>query len=145
MKKLFSLIWPMSIRLQLTCWYTSVLAAMILGAGSLVYTHLESSLETTLDGALALRVQQISTEIREQNNQITIEDSTGNIPSSAVNSNKRFRSCCGYECYLYRTHIGRAWACVACYTCFSSFTSAGSQFSATIARTILARHNHGQR
>jgi len=74
MKKVLALVWPMSIRLQLTCWYTGVLTVLILGSGAFVYKHLESSLETTLDGALALRVQQISTEVSEHDGSIEIED-----------------------------------------------------------------------
>ncbi len=70
-------LWPLSIRLQLTLWYTTVFAALLLFTGTLFYQHLEQSLEASLDTTLQLRVQQLAGEVVISGNTITLSDGTG--------------------------------------------------------------------
>ncbi|GHO62241.1 two-component sensor histidine kinase [Ktedonobacter sp. SOSP1-52] len=90
LQRLRSHLWPMGTRLQLTFWYTAVLALIILCAGAIVYKYLESSLEGSFDTTLSLQVGLLTSEISEQNNHLTISDRTGNIPSlEATHSDPR--------------------------------------------------------
>ncbi|QBD80948.1 HAMP domain-containing protein [Ktedonosporobacter rubrisoli] len=72
--------WPLGIRLQLTCWYTGVLAIIILCSGAVAYKHLDTSLESTADTALNLRIQQIANEVSYRNGHIRFDESIGDIP-----------------------------------------------------------------
>ncbi|GHO45856.1 sensor histidine kinase [Ktedonospora formicarum] len=82
--KLWTRIWPMGTRLQLTCWYTCILALIIVCAGTVVYKYLESSLESSFDTTLSLQAHLISSEISFTDHQLMISDRTGDIPSLAA-------------------------------------------------------------
>jgi heavy metal sensor kinase len=69
----------LSIRLQLTLWYTVIFLVLILGSGWVVYKYLEHALPQTLDTTLALRASQLATEIRYRDGQIRIRDSFGSL------------------------------------------------------------------
>src|SRR5258708_3224816 len=75
------------IRIQLTFWYTLVLASIIFGCGALVYKYLEVSLESSVDTALELQFHQIASEVSYHNGNIVINDITGDLPNPSTSQN----------------------------------------------------------
>ncbi len=88
MKRLQHL-WPLGIRLQLMLWYSTVFAALMLLAGALFYTHLQTSLANGLDTALQLQAQQIADDITDDHGTIRIQDATAELPGFDVNRSKQ--------------------------------------------------------
>jgi heavy metal sensor kinase len=82
-------LWPLGIRLQLTLWYTTVFAALLLFTGTIFYQHLEQSLEASLDTTLQLRAQQLAGEVVISGNTITLSDRTGNLPGFETPGNEQ--------------------------------------------------------
>src|SRR2546422_11462509 len=82
-------LWPLGIRLQLTLWYTTVFAALLLFTGTIFYQHLEQSLEASLDTTLQLRAQQLAGEVVISGSTITLSDGTGNLPGFETPGNEQ--------------------------------------------------------
>jgi heavy metal sensor kinase len=78
MKKLIRRVFPLSIRLQLMFWYTTVFAMLLLFTGAFFYQHLETSLEASLDTTLQIRAQQIASELEVVHGIVTLHDLTIN-------------------------------------------------------------------
>lgn len=76
-------LWSPGIRIQLTLWYLLVFTGLILLFGSVFYLRLSKSLETSFDDALQQRTQGIASGINEEQGTITVQDTTGTLPSSA--------------------------------------------------------------
>jgi len=68
------------VRIQLTLWYTTTYALLLLLAGVLLSLHLRDSLAASLDAALQLRSQQLASYISVQHNQIVLDDVVSDLP-----------------------------------------------------------------
>jgi heavy metal sensor kinase len=86
MKKFLQRFWPLNIRLQLTAWYTTVFAVLLLFTGAFFYQHLETSLDASLDSSLQIRAQQIASEIVTSNGELTLHDLTLNPSGQTLKS-----------------------------------------------------------
>lgn len=84
MNTLLSPLNRLGVRVQLTFWYTLVLASIIFGCGAFVYKYLESSLESSVDTALSLQFHQIASEVSYHNGHILINDITGDLPNPST-------------------------------------------------------------
>lgn len=71
---------PPGIRVQLTLWYTTVFATLIVLFSIILYKTLQTSLASGVDTALQLRTQQIAGGISVEDGKITIQDVTGELP-----------------------------------------------------------------
>lgn len=71
---------PLSLRLQLTVWYTTAFAVLLLLTGAVFYQYLESSLEASVDTDLQLRAQQIASSIVLQQGRLMLHDLTIALP-----------------------------------------------------------------
>src|SRR5947199_2238806 len=81
MKKALQL-WPLSIRMQLTLWYSAVFAALMLLSAVLFYTKFQTTLARSLDTSLQLQAQQIADDITlNRDGTITIQDAVSDLPS----------------------------------------------------------------
>lgn len=85
MKIHFNGLRPPGIRLQLTCWYTIVFAILLFVSDVLLYTQLQSSLNTSLDNTLQFQTQQVASGISNDNGTVTIQDITGDLPEVHAN------------------------------------------------------------
>jgi heavy metal sensor kinase len=65
---------PLSLRLQLTVWYTTAFAVLLLLTGAVFYLYLESSLEAGVDTDLQLRAQQIASGLVLQQGRLMLHD-----------------------------------------------------------------------
>jgi two-component system, OmpR family, sensor kinase len=74
---------PLGVRLQLTLWYTAVFAVLILGAGLLVYGHLEDTLKNDLSSTLDIQMQQVIPSCTYWHGQVSFHegDSDGDYDS----------------------------------------------------------------
>jgi heavy metal sensor kinase len=68
------------VRMQLTLWYTAIFALLLLLAGGLIYLHLSDSLASSLDDSLAVRAQQIASDITLQQNKIIPYSAASDLP-----------------------------------------------------------------
>ncbi len=71
---------PLSLRLQLTVWYTTAFAVLLLLTGAVFYQYLESSLEASVDTDLQLRAQQIAGSLVLQQGRLLLHDLTIALP-----------------------------------------------------------------
>jgi heavy metal sensor kinase len=88
-KSLLRPIWPFGIRTQLTFWYTSVFALLLLLAGIFLYLHLEISLGKSLDSALESHTQQLANDITYRGGQLKLHDATADLPGFDKNTNQQ--------------------------------------------------------
>src|SRR5437899_2888122 len=80
MKKV-RLLWPLSIRVQLTLWYSAVFAVLMLLSALLFYTKFQATLARSLDTSLQLQAQQIAGDITlNKDGSIAIQDATSDLP-----------------------------------------------------------------
>lgn len=70
---------PFSLRLQLTIWYTTAFAVLLLLTGAVFYQYLEHSLEASVDTDLQLRAQQVASGLLHQGT-LTLSDVTAALP-----------------------------------------------------------------
>jgi two-component system OmpR family sensor kinase len=68
------------IRAQLTLWYTSVSALLLLLFGIIFYSSLEVSLASSLDTNLQMRAQQIAEAVTNRKGQLVVEDIVSELP-----------------------------------------------------------------
>jgi len=68
------------VRTQLTLWYTAIFALLLTLAGGLIYLHLNDSLASSLDDSLAVRAQQIASDITLQQNKIIPYSAADDLP-----------------------------------------------------------------
>lgn len=69
------------LRLQLTIWYTLVFATLIFFSGFLLYTHLQSTLMTSLDTELRIRAHQIADDtIYNNDGTLTFQYNANELP-----------------------------------------------------------------
>ncbi len=73
-------LWPRSVRAQLTFWYTTVFAVLILLFGAIFYLNLRASLLQSFDDDLTYRTNQIASGISRDDGKITLRDVTGELP-----------------------------------------------------------------
>ena len=72
--------WPRSVRAQLTFWYTTVFAVLILLFGAIFYLNLRTSLLQSFDDDLTYRTNQIASGVNQDDGKITLRDVTGTLP-----------------------------------------------------------------
>ncbi len=65
---------PLGVRVQLTLWYTAVFAVLILGAGLLVYSHLEDTLQNDVSSTLDIQMQQVIPSCTYRHGQVSFHD-----------------------------------------------------------------------
>ncbi len=70
----------LSLRLQLTIWYTLVFAVLISCSGFLLYIHLQNTLISTLDTALRIRSHQVADDITYEHDSIIFHNNTDELP-----------------------------------------------------------------
>lgn len=70
----------LSIRMQLTLWYTGIFATLMILLSIILYTTLRASLASGVDNALQLRTQLIAEGISGDGGKITIHDAAGQLP-----------------------------------------------------------------
>ncbi len=80
-------LFPLSIRLQLTAWYTAVFVLLLLATGLVFYQYLETSLEAGVDDALQLRAQQIAGDVIVKQDTLTVYRASGDLPGFGTASN----------------------------------------------------------
>jgi heavy metal sensor kinase len=80
-------LFPLSIRLQLTTWYTLVFVLLLLATGLVFYQYLETSLEAGVDDALQLRAQQIAGDVIVKQNTVTLYRAAGDLPGFGTATN----------------------------------------------------------
>jgi two-component system OmpR family sensor kinase len=73
---------PPGVRLQLMLWYISVFMVLLLFSDVVLYVQMRTTLVSSLDTALQLRVQQIASGITHNGNTLTIHDVTGDLSGS---------------------------------------------------------------
>ncbi len=72
------------IRLQITLWYASVFAVLLLLVSVVSYADTSASLNANVNSTLALRARQIAAGISNQNGRLIIEDVSGALPGLGV-------------------------------------------------------------
>ena len=78
--------WAPGIRPQLTLWYTTIFAVLLLLFGALYYFQLQRSLLDNFDASLQVRATQIAAGITFDNGAITVQDLTGELPGLPAGS-----------------------------------------------------------
>lgn len=71
---------PPGIRVQLTLWYGSIFATLLIIFGLAFYLVMRASLLSYVDSQLLTRTQQVATGISFANDTVTIQDTTGELP-----------------------------------------------------------------
>jgi two-component system OmpR family sensor kinase len=79
MKSPFSTLCHPGIRLQLTFWYTGVFAVLMLSAGYLLYTYLQSSMLSSLDTDLRIRSHQVANDVTIVHGTIVFHNATDEL------------------------------------------------------------------
>lgn len=74
---------PFSLRLQVTVWYTTAFAALLVLTGAVFYQYLERSLEASVDTDLQLRTQQVASGILLTHGAIDVGNVTGDLAGFA--------------------------------------------------------------
>jgi len=75
--------------MQLTFWYTSVFALLLLLAGVFLYLHLEISLGRSLDSAIESHTQELANDIIYEHHQIKLLDATADLPGFDKDTNEQ--------------------------------------------------------
>ncbi|HEY7418401.1 MAG TPA: ATP-binding protein [Ktedonobacteraceae bacterium] len=76
-------LWHLSVRTQLAAWYATIFTILMVLFGMVSYLHLQSTLLSNMDTTLLLRTQQVSSSIVLQNENITINNSSGTLAGLA--------------------------------------------------------------
>jgi heavy metal sensor kinase len=71
---------PLGIRLQLTLWYSTVFAVLMLLSGTLFYTRFQTTLAQGVDTQLQVQAQAVADDITEKQGTLSIDDSTAQLP-----------------------------------------------------------------
>ena len=74
------------IRLQITLWYTSVFAVLLLLVSAISYVSTSSSLNSSINSTLALRARQIAAGVSDNAGKFAIEDVSGSLPGLGVST-----------------------------------------------------------
>src|SRR5437870_5312328 len=71
---------PFGIRIQLTLWYTSISALLLLLFGVAFYTTLQVSLASGFDTTLQMRSQQIAEAVSMKNGKLAVDGMVNELP-----------------------------------------------------------------